>query len=199
MAVDDGLAPDGEGQTPLDADDLDGLIPTYITTRGELNSAEQANIAAALRRPLPTDPEQVLDHLYLRRLHSAMFGEVWAWAGTYRLRSVNIGVEPAAVPTAVAELCENARWWIRDAADLDLEVARFHHRLVAIHPFRNGNGRHARWAADLLQLTLGGQQFSWGSRTGFTTTELRARYVTALRRADRDPDDLEDLVRFARG
>jgi Fic-DOC domain mobile mystery protein B len=197
VAVIDPLLEQGDGHTPLDPDDYDGLIPTYITTRGELNEAEQRNIVNATRRKSPGTPKEVLDDIFLRRLHRDMFGDVWAWAGEYRIREMNVGHDPQRVAVAVRDLCDDARWWITAGEDTDLVAARFHHRLVSIHPFRNGNGRHARRATDLLRDAARIAPFTWGAGLNVDVAELRGRYLTALRAADRDRDDLAALVTFA--
>jgi len=191
----DPLLPSGEGHTPID--DVDGLRLTYITTRDELNEAEEANITRALDRPTPT-VDVLLDDLYLRNLHRAMFSDVWTWAGTYRTLLTTPGIDPIEIASAVRNLVADAALWVRGPEPADRVAVRFHHRLVSIHPFPNGNGRHARFAADLLQEAVGDSPFTWGRHLEVSTGELRATYLGALRRADRDPDDLEALERFAR-
>lgn len=193
----DPLVPLGDGDTILGPDDVEGLKLSYVTTRGELNDAEAANVAAALNRRVPS-PGRLLDHLYLRRLHTAMFGDVWSWAGRYRTRGTNIGIDPASISEAVVNLTADARLWVAGDEPPDVVAARFHHRLVWIHPFVNGNGRHGRAAADLLLRGLGHRPFSWGAGTLGSTGEMRARYLSALRAMDRKHDDSEGLVAFAR-
>jgi fido (protein-threonine AMPylation protein) len=73
---------------------------------------------------------------------------------------------------------------------------RFHHRLVFIHPFPQGNGRHARLAADLLIVSLGNTRFSWGSANLVEPAGARASYIRALRSAD--GHEIEPLLSFAR-
>ena len=124
-----------------------------------------------------------------------MFGDVWDWAGVYRLSDRNIGIDWTEVPAAVRNLVQDAPAWF-EGAEQRTAVARFHHRLVAIHPFPNGNGRHSRAAADHLCNALGFATPTWGARTYTDTAELRAAYLAALRTADRDPNDLEPLVDF---
>ncbi len=198
MALADPLLPEGDGHTPLGDEDIDGPTPTYITTRGELNAAEQDNVAHALTLASPSRPDQVLDHVYLRRLHKQMFGDVWDWAGQYRPREMSIGIDPAAIPIAVVNLCEDAKLWMNAPGEQDLAAARFHHCLVSIHPFRNGNGRHARRAADVLLISARIDAFTWGANANLGSDDLRSRYLSSLRKADLDPDDLADLVGFAR-
>ena len=190
------LAPPGDGHTELSEEDRLGLVPTYIATRGELFDAEQRNIAQALLRR-PPSVATLLDDAYLRNLHEAMFDQVWEWAGRYRLREANIGIAPEEIPSAVLTLVDDADAWVEYSTyDPDELAVRFHHRLVAIHPFPNGNGRHGRIAADYLVVSLGREPFGWGVGLGLDTDELRAAYRHGLRRAD--AGDIAELVAFAR-
>jgi len=192
----DPLIPVGEGHTEFPEEDRLGLIPTYIATRGELYDAEQRNIAQALLR-LPPTVQVLLDEVYLRNLHRAMFGDVWEWAGRYRLRETNIGIAPHDIPTAVRLLVDDARAWVEYSTyDPDELAVRFHHRLVAIHPFPNGNGRHGRIAANYIVQSLGREPFSWGSNLAINTGELRAAYHQSLLNADNG--EIEDLLAFVR-
>lgn len=192
----DALVPIGDGHTELSEDDRLGLIPTYIATRGELFEAEQRNIAEAMLGRHPTSAE-LLDDSYLRQLHRVMFGKVWRWAGTYRRRETNIGIDPIDITVAVRDLVRDATTWIELGTNEPDELAiRFHHRMVAIHPFPNGNGRHGRIAADYLVTSLGHPAFTWGSRLDVDTDELRRRYIEALH--DADDDDISGLIEFAR-
>jgi Fic-DOC domain mobile mystery protein B len=200
----DGLHSPADGATPLTPEERDGLIPTYIATREDLNAAEEDNITEAilgLRRRRLT-PAIVLDDVFVRALHKAMFGTVWRWAGTYRFTERNIGIEPHRIAIAVRDLSEDARYWVRpDLTCLtrDQAVCRVHHRLVAIHPFPNGNGRHARAYADALMRALGGAAFTWGAGQDLLRDGPdRRAYLDALRAADRDPEDVDALVAFAR-
>ncbi len=194
--VTDPLAPLGDGHTELSGDDRLGLLPTYIATLGELFDAEQRNIAEALLRRGPT-VEQLLDDKYLRNLHEAMFGQVWRWAGNYRRKETNIGVDPSQIPVQVRTLVDDVRAWMEYGThERDELSVRFHHRLVAIHPFPNGNGRHGRIAADYLVTALQGESFSWGAGLNVNTQALRAAYVGALQRAD--AGDIGALLDFAR-
>lgn len=192
----DGLLPIGDGHTELDEDERRGLIPTYISTKGDLYEAEQSNIARAMLRRRPTI-DQLLDDKYLRDLHRALFGDVWRWAGSYRQRETNLGVDPGQIAAGVRTLVDDVRAWIEHSTyDSDEIAVRYHHRLVAIHPFPNGNGRFSRIAADRLASRLGRDPFTWGSRLNLETKALRLQYRTALQRAD--GGDTADLVTFAR-
>jgi len=192
----DPLVPVGEGRTALSEEDRYGLIPTWIATRGDLNDAEQHNITQALlRRPPTTD--QLLDDAFLRSLHKRMFGQVWLWAGRYRRRETNIGVAPEQIAQAIRALTEDAKAWVEHAVYAPEEAAaRFHHRLVATHPFPNGNGRFGRAAADYLVNALGATSFTWGAGLNLRTDDLRGKYLDALQRADRG--DISGLMAFAR-
>ncbi|CAN5653222.1 mobile mystery protein B [soil metagenome] len=184
-----------DGTTPIDEDEAEGLRLSWVRTRGDLNEAEAANILEARRIIRTASVDDVLDDLWLRRLHQRMFGDVWTWAGTYRRSGRNIGIDWTEIPAAVRVLVEDCRTWIA-LSDTELAVARFHHRLVAIHPFPNGNGRHSRAAADHLCRALALPSPTWGAHTFEATAELRAAYLRALRAADRDSDDLALLVDF---
>ena len=195
MVVSDPLVDVEDGNTPIDEEEARGLRLSWVRTRGDLNEAEAANIRDGRRAIRAASLDDVTDDLWLRRLHKLMFGDVWAWAGTYRLSDRNIGIDWAAVPASVRDLVADCRTWT--ALDrTEIPVARFHHRLVVIHPFPNGNGRHARAAADYLSIALGLSIPTWGARIFTDTIELRAAYLSALRVADRDPDDLEALREF---
>lgn len=191
----DPLFDTSDGNTPIDEDEALGLKLTWVRTRGDLNEAEAANILDARRAIRSPAIDDVLDDLWLRQVHRRMFGDVWDWAGTYRRSDRNIGIDWTEVPAAVRNLVQDAQAWFGDD-DQQTSVARFHHRLVAIHPFPNGNGRHSRAAADYLCNALGIAPPTWGARTYADTAELRTAYLAALRTADRDPNDLEPLVDF---
>lgn len=193
----DPLLPLGVGHTELGPDEQVGLRLTYITSRGELNDAEQRSIAAALLRRRPPTCGELLDDGYLRALHRAMFHDVWTWAGKYRTKETNIGVDPNQIAVMVRQLVADGRIWAEHSTFQPDELAlRFHHRLVWIHPFVNGNGRHGRVCADYLTRALDRPPFSWGAHRGDTTEELRHAYLAALRSADRG--DPAPLLAFAR-
>jgi Fic-DOC domain mobile mystery protein B len=125
-----------------------------------------------------------------------MFGDVWKWAGSYRLSDKNIGVPWASVPQTVAELLHRADGWRRtERYSWDEWGVRFHHRLVEIHPFANGNGRHARLMTDAVMTRAGQTPFSWG-RVGTQSSDTRERYIAALREAD--ARDFAPLLAFVR-
>jgi Fic-DOC domain mobile mystery protein B len=190
--------PASGGNTPLDEDEDEGLIPSHIATRDALNAWEQANIATAVewlarrRRAMP-----ILSVAFVRELHLRMFDETWRWAGIFRTTEKNIGVAPYRIAEELAKLLADVEYWLEHATyPLDEIAARLHHRLVGIHPFPNGNGRHARLLVDALLAERRARPFTWGSGDLAGTGELRARYLTALRRAD--TGDLSALLAFVR-
>lgn len=187
---------DDEANTPLTVEEREQLIPSYITLRHELNEAEQVNIGAALRWA-DGRKRDVLDRDFLSELHRRMFSDVWRWAGQYRTTARNIGVEAYRIAMDVQQAIDDARCWVENATYPPGEIAvRFSHRLVAIHPFPNGNGRFSRLIGDLLARQLGQPPFTWGRANLFSAGETRARYVEALRAADNH--DIGPLLLFAR-
>lgn len=192
------------GATPLDLDEAEGLLQAHIETRRELNEAEEVNIASgltwAVTRARRRDP---LADDFVFELHRRMFHDVWEWAGRTRMTEKNIGVTPWEIRPRVRDLLDDVRLW-RAAWKAGTPVypiaeiaVRLHHRLVAIHPFPNGNGRHARMMADLLMIHEGTKPLSWGRGIGslLSTGALRDRYINALRAADRG--DIRPLMEFA--
>lgn len=187
---------DDEANTPLTPEEREQLIPSYITLRHELNEAEQVNIGQALRWAT-SRKRDVLDPDLLSTLHARMFGDVWRWAGQYRTTARNIGVDAYRIPMEVRQAVDDARYRIEHETFPPDEIAvRFSHRLVAIHPFPNGNGRFSRLVGDLLARRLGRPPFSWGRADLVDAGETRARYVEALRAAD--AHDVRPLLLFAR-
>ena len=185
-----------DAATPLTQDEKQGLIPSYITLRRELNEAEQLGITAAEEWAF-SRKRDVLDEIFLRRLHKRMFKDVWRWAGELRTTPRNIGVEPWNITSMLRNLIEDASYWVlHETYQPDEITVRFHHRLVMIHPFPNGNGRHARLAADLLLVKLGQDRFTWGRVSLVNAGETRQKYVAALRAAD--AHDLQPLLAFVR-
>jgi len=126
-----------------------------------------------------------------------MFDEVWRWAGKYRTTRLNLGVAPWEVRQELSKLLSDAAAWQEHKAFSADEIAvRFHHRLVWVHPFPNGNGRLSRLMADLLIVAQGGEQFSWGTDRLAPGEARRTRYINALKAAD--AHDIGPLLTFAR-
>lgn len=172
------------------------MIPAHIAFRSELNAAEQRNIHRAQDWALGRKRE-VLTQQFVMGLHRRMFGDVWRWAGKFRKSERNLGIPFYEIPVALGELLADAKTWIEHGTYSADEIAvRFHHKLVQIHPFPNGNGRHARLLADLLAMQLGRERFTWGRGSLNAPGEVRRRYIEALHAADRH--HIEPLLRFAR-
>jgi Fic-DOC domain mobile mystery protein B len=187
-----------EGATPLNRDEMHGLIPTHITNRGELNRWEQDNINEALVWIQNNKPKNVLNEAFLKLLHKKMFCNVWKWAGQFRKSEKNIGVAPYLISTELKKIIDDCRYWIDNKIFCDDETAvRFHHRLVWIHLFPNGNGRHARLAADiLLENVLNKPALTWGSTDLAEHGNIRKQYIESLHSADKD--DYKAMLEFAR-
>lgn len=188
---------DPEGATPLDPDERQGLKFRHVTTRGELDELEQANIASGLAWLARRSKKDVLTVQFIRELHRRLFGDVWKWAGRFRQTEKNIGIDPLHIPVRLRMLLDDARYWAEHSTYTPLEAAaRFHHRLVQIHPFPNGNGRHGRIAADLyLEEVFGHERVDWEAGHNLQSmSERRRQYITALRAAD--AGDLGPLLVF---
>lgn len=185
------------GETHLDPDEIEGLRIPFITTRAELDEHEQANIQRARLwlNKSTRKPTDLLTDTFVKRLHKEMYNEVWKWAGQYRKTEKNIGVDPIHIATDLRQLLDDARFWVEHATYPPDEIAiRVKHRIVCIHCFANGNGRHSRLIADLIVSSLGQALFTWGAYSEMP--DVRERYVEALRRADRG--DVKALLAFAR-
>lgn len=192
----DPLIEQDDASTPLSPEEQEGLIPSYITLRSELNEAEQANILDAEEWAF-NRPRDVLSEKFLNSLHKRMFGRVWKWVGQYRRTGKNIGVDAYRIPMELRQLLDDVRFWIEhDTYPADEIATRFHHRLVWIHLFPNGNGRHARMATDLLLVALDRPRFTWGRENLVDANETRQAYVDALRTADHH--DYDPLLNFVR-
>ena len=185
-----------ENATPLTPEEMRELIPAHIAYRSELNEAEQENIARAQDWALVRrrDP---LSEKFIKTLHRHMLGDVWRWAGKFRTSERNLGIAYYEIPAALRQLLDDVRAGIEHQSYPPDEIAvRFHHRLVQIHAFPNGNGRHARLMADLLVMSLGGERFSWGSTNLQDAGAMRQRYIAALHAADEH--DTGPLLAFSR-
>lgn len=199
----DSFFSDPEGSTPVEEDQRPFLVNSAISTRGELDSAEQSNIFKATvwldRTKIRT--ENLLTPHQFQTIHTKMFEDVWLWAGNLRTRETNIGgVTPREIPFKIVDLCRDVQTMLADATGAALsnnDVAiRFHHRLVLIHPFVNGNGRHSRLVTDKLLTAVGERKFTWGSSTYPDRKALRAAYLAALRTADSEYK-YDQLLEFA--
>jgi len=187
-----------EGATPIDPDEQDGLLLTHITNREELDRWEQENINRAEEWAGFRRHRDMLTIGFILKLHKKMFGDVWKWAGQFRTSGKNIGVPAWQISTELQKLLDDLNAWIgHKSYDNDEIAARFHHRLVSIHPFPNGNGRHARMMTNLIQKqVLNEKEFTWGSAVLAEAGDCRKRYIKALQAADNN--DYAPLLKFAR-
>lgn len=190
----------GDHDTELSAEGRLELIPS-ITTRAELNEAERMNINAArvwAMRPRSLQNPELITDAFARELHKRMFNQVWRWAGRFRTTEKNLGWEASRLTEGVRNAFDDARAWLDYSTYPLHEVAvRLHHRLVAIHPWPNGNGRHARLMADVLVASRDGEELTWGARADLVPkSEIRARYIAAIHRAD--DGDITALLEFVR-
>jgi len=172
------------GATSVDDDEVESLIPSHIQTRADLNAWEQANILAAVRWTRRTRAP-VLDQPTIRELHRRMFDRTWEWAGRYRHSNKNLGVDWPQITVAVHDLVEDGRLWIaNETFPMDEIALRLHHRLVWIHPFPNGNGRHGRLWTDMFLRQNGRPNFEWKNAELDLPGEARTAYIRALQAAD---------------
>jgi Fic-DOC domain mobile mystery protein B len=192
------LASTSDGNTPLSADEFANLIPN-LATKEELNEWERENILRA-REWAVGDRTAVVDMPsddYVRKLHAKMFDQTWKWAGEYRRTEKNLGFPVDEIQERLMALFGDARYWMENNTYSPDDIAvRFHHRLVLIHPFPNGNGRHARLIADIIAMKLGRPAFTWGSANLVKEGEARTKYLEAIRVAD--DADIQPLLNFAR-
>lgn len=188
------------GQTPIDDSEKEGLLIRSIATREDLDEFEQQNIERAIQWTIGKKwkTADILTEKFVKELHKKMYGQVWKWAGTFRKTEKNIGVTSYLVPVELNYLLQDTLFWIDKQTYEQEEIAiRFKHRLVSIHCFPNGNGRHSRLMADLLmEKGFGKSFFSWGGKGLVQANEQRKNYIEALRKADQY--DIKSLLDFAK-
>lgn len=187
------------GQTPIDEDEKEGLLIPTITTRGELDEFEQKNIEEAIQWSLGASfsARSIFTEDFVKLLHKRMYGQVWAWAGHFRKTDKNIGISKWQIPVALKSLLDDALFWIEHNSKTPEEIAiHFKHRIVSIHCFPNGNGRHSRLMADIIISKLYHlPEFTWGSAGLIKDSKARSQYLKALRSAD--AGDYSLLLDFA--
>ena len=191
-----------DGNTPIRAEEAEQLIPRISTLR-ELNEYEALNILRAREWAFESriiKSEDPLEEPYVRELHRRMFDNVWKWAGNYRQTERNIGCDPKEIVQRIPQLLANTRYWLeKKTFPTDEALLRFHHQLTRIHPFANGNGRHARMIADVLAVKCGQMEFTWGDgKDLIAADDARTRYLAALRALDANENDVKPLLDFAR-
>ncbi|MDI1317905.1 mobile mystery protein B [Flavobacterium sp.] len=189
-----------DGQTPINEEEQEGLKIPSITTREELDEFEQLNIEKAIQWTFgkKLKAEQLFSEKFIKDLHKQMYGEVWKWAGTFRTSEKNIGSKSYLISVELKLLLDDVLFWYNNQTYNAEEIAiRFKHRLVSIHCFANGNGRHSRLMADLIMEKLYNKTFfSWGSTNLVKATGTRSNYIKAVKKADQQ--DILPLIAFAK-
>lgn len=189
-----------EGQTPLDDEEKEGLLIPSIATRGELDEFEQQNIEEAIQWALmrTIKAEELLTEEFICKVHERMYANVWKWAGKFRKTNKNLGVDKWQIPSELRILLDDTRFWYENNIYLPDEMAiRFKHRVVSIHCFPNGNGRHSRLIADIIIDKIYQQsEFTWGAYSSKNVPEIRKNYLNAIKAADLG--DFKSLLAFAR-
>jgi Fic-DOC domain mobile mystery protein B len=189
-----------DGQTPLDEDEKDGLLINTIATRGELDEFEQQNIEEAVQWTLERSfkPDTIFTEDFVRLVHKRMYANVWKWAGAFRNTNKNIGTDKWQISAELRNLLDDLSYWHQNNVYPPDEIAlRFKHRLVSIHCFANGNGRHSRLMADIIiEKIYRKPVFTWGTTNLYNKSDARLAYLTALRSADKGDYCL--LLAFAR-
>ncbi|WP_373494172.1 mobile mystery protein B [Aquiflexum sp.] len=188
-----------DGQTPLDFAEKEGLKIKSITTQGELDEFEQLNIEKAVEWTIHTKfkLEKILTEKFIKDLHKKMYGDVWKWAGEFRRTEKNIGTSWTQIGIELKNLLYDTKYWIENKTFPPEEIAiRFKHRIVSIHCFSNGNGRHSRMMADIMMESIFGNKiFSWHQSKMVKASEIRKKYINALREADNG--NISPLIEFA--
>ena len=189
-----------DGQTPLDEEEKEGLKIKSITTQEELDEFEQLNIEKAVEWTIHTKlkSENILTEKFIKDLHKKMYSDVWKWAGEFRRTEKNIGISWTKIGIELKNLLDDTKYWIENKTYLPEEIAiRFKHRIVSIHCFPNGNGRHSRMMADIIIESIFGKEiFSWHQSNMVKANETRKEYINALRKADNG--NIVPLIKFAK-
>ena len=189
-----------DGQTPLDEEEKEGLRIKSITTQTELDEFEQLNIEKAVEWTIHTklSPEKILTERFVKDLHKKMYGDVWKWAGEFRKTEKNLGIPWTQIGIELRKLLDDTKYWTVNKAFSPEEIAiRFKHRIVSIHCFANGNGRHSRMMADIIMESIFGREiFSWHQSNMVKASETRKKYINALKEADKG--NIAPLLEFAK-
>jgi Fic-DOC domain mobile mystery protein B len=188
-----------EVQTPLDEEEKEGLLITTISTREELDEFEQYNIEKAIQwiysRKLKK--EQLLSEKFIKELHKKMYSDVWRRSGKFRTSEKNLGIASYKIATELKILMDDCLFWIENNTFEPVEIAvRFKHKLVSIHCFSNGNGRHSRLMADLIMEKFFGKPIlGWGRNNLVQQNNTRDFYIKAVKLADKN--EFQTLIEFA--
>lgn len=188
------------GQTPLDEEEKEGLKIKSITSQGELDEFEQLNIEKAVEWTIHSNlkPDRILTEKFVKDLHKKMYNDVWKWAGKFRTSNKNIGIEWIQIGIELKKLLDDTKYWLENSTFSQEEIAiRFKHRIVAIHCFPNGNGRHSRMMADIIMDSIFRKEiFSWHKSNMVKADDTRKEYIDALRKADNG--NINPLIEFAK-
>ena len=189
-----------DGQTPLNEEEKEGIKIEAITTQGELDEFEQLNIEKAVEWTIHSKlkPEKILTEKFIKDVHKRMYGDVWKWAGEFRRTEKSIGIPWTQIGLELKNLLDDTKYWIENKTFSPEEIAiRFKHRIVSIHCFPNGNGRHSRMMADIIMESIFGNEiFSWHQSNMVKANETRKVYINALREADNG--NVTPLIEFAK-
>lgn len=189
-----------DGQTPLTEEEKEGLLIKSITTHGELDEFEQLNIEKAIEWTITKKfkKEYILSEEFVKELHYKMFNDVWAWAGKFRLSEKNLGVKFYIMGTELKSLNGDCLFWTEHKTFSEDEIAiRYKHKIVNIHCFPNGNGRHSRLIADVIISQIFNRNiFTWSAGNLVNKGEQRTKYLYAIREADKQ--NIKPLIDFAR-
>lgn len=188
-----------EGQALLDEEEKLGLKIKSIATHGELDEFEQLNIENALEWTIrgKFKTERILSEMFVKQLHIKMYGDVWKWAGEFRKSDKNIGFSWTLISSALSILLDDTKYWVENKTFEPEEIAiRFKHKIVSIHCFSNGNGRHSRMMADIIMESIFSRQpFLWHQSNMVNADAIRTKYIQALKKADNG--DFKPLLAFA--
>lgn len=189
-----------DGQTPLDEEEKEGLKIRSVTTQQELDEFEQLNIEKAIAWTINSNlkSDKILSEKFIKNLHKKMFGDVWKWAGEFRKSDKNLGIHWPQISIELMKLIDDTKYWIENSTYSPEEISiRFKHRLVAIHCFPNGNGRHSRMMADIIMESVFGEHsFSWHRSNMVKADDARKKYISTLKKADNG--NIKPLIAFAK-
>ena len=162
-----------------------------IKQKSEMDAAEYKALRTVQLRYLHEGVVTQVTHFdaaLVCQMHRDWLGGIYEWAGTYR--TVELEKEGFRWPPAYLVSEHMARFDTDviskhtpcrpgQLKDVCLSIAIVHAELLLIHPFREGNGRLARWLADLMavqaNLLPAAYEFSGkGSRS------WRKRYLNAV-------------------
>ena len=188
-----------EGQTPIDEDEKEGLLIKTISLHSELDEYEQLNIEKAVEWTIRSNfkKDKILTEDFIKLVHKKMFGVVWVWAGEFRRSEKKIETDWINIGVELKNLLDDATFWIENKIYTPDEIAiRLKHRLVAIHCFPNGNGRHSRLMADIIIESIFKREvFTWNNSNMIKPDETRKNYIKAIQKAD--AGDILPLLDFA--